>query len=87
MDEADPKIKSNQENVKTAATFFKNVNLNNLIAGTVAGASATVIFHPLELIKIRWQVYESISLKNLLIRKVGDDVIAANLPNRPKYLS
>lgn len=87
MDEADPKIKSNQENVKTAATFFKNVNLNNLIAGTVAGASATVIFHPLELIKIRWQVYESISLKNLLIRKVGNDVIAANLPNRPKYRS
>jgi solute carrier family 25 folate transporter 32 len=83
MDQSD----SNKKNVKT---FFGNVNPKTFIAGTVGGVSSTIIFHPLELIKIRWQVYESITLKNL-IKKDTLNLDRTNLsysPNyRPKYKS
>lgn len=53
-------------------------------AGTAGGAAATAIFHPLELIKIRWQVYESASLL-----KTGSSGSQATSPPvyRPKYKS
>jgi solute carrier family 25 folate transporter 32 len=85
MDQSD----SNKKNANTV-TFFGNVNPKTFISGTVAGVSSTIIFHPLELIKIRWQVYESITLKNLIKKETLhlDQKIISNSPvYRPKYRS
>lgn len=60
------------------------INWNQLAAGTLGGASATALFHPLELIKIRWQVYEAASL----LKKRSDDALHHHSPKyRPKYRS
>lgn len=59
------------------------INWNNLVAGTCGGAASTALFHPLELIKVRWQVYESASLLNKKQKQ-----LQSNTPSyRPKYRS
>lgn len=64
-----------------------NINWNNLIAGTAGGAVSTAVFHPLELIKVRWQVYEQASLKfkKRLISPEATNKLAPAY--RPKYKS
>lgn len=65
------------------------IDYKSLIAGTAGGAASTAVFHPLELIKIRWQVYENISLKQVLLKKeIQDEIKNTNAPKyRPKYRS
>lgn len=60
-----------------------NINWNNLIAGTAGGATSTAIFHPLELIKVRWQVYEAASLNRYKKPTTTINKIAPSY--RPKY--
>ena len=65
------------------------IDYTSLIAGTAGGAASTAVFHPLELIKIRWQVYENISFKQVLLKKdIQDGFKNASAPKyRPKYRS
>ena len=65
-----------------------SIDIRGLIAGTAAGVVSTAIFHPLELIKIRWQVYEAASLSNLLKSKANLEIKNNSAPEyRPKYKS
>ena len=57
----------------------------NFLAGMAGGAISTGIFHPFDLIKIRWQVYESASLKLSKSRPLK--VIADAPAYRPNYKS
>ncbi|CAF0711908.1 unnamed protein product [Brachionus calyciflorus] len=59
----------------------------SLIAGTAGGVASTAVFHPLELIKIRWQVYEAASLKKLkFLDNPSKDKLGQLAPSyRPKY--
>lgn len=75
-------VKKRDDEDKT--TTKKKLNWNNLIAGTCGGATATAIFHPLELIKVRWQVYEAASL---LKRPPSMATINHSPIYRPKYRS
>ena len=46
------------------------IDLNHLIAGSCAGLVSTTLLHPLDLVKVRWQVNEStkkVSLKDTLL--------------------
>ena len=45
------RVGSKQGNSK----WLKNVRIEHLIAGTAGGVSATLVLHPLDLIKIRFQ--------------------------------
>lgn len=65
-----------------SSSIFANVNWKNFVAGTAGGAAATALFHPLELIKIRWQVYEAASLLN-----TGKAEGSSSPVYRPKYKS
>jgi len=72
--------------MNTNNNLFSNVNWKNFAAGVAGGACSTALFHPLELIKIRWQVYESASLKKLKILSNSNPNSAA--PSyRPNYKS
>jgi len=72
-------------NAKTSST----IDIRGLIAGTAAGVVSTAIFHPLELIKIRWQVYEAATLSNILKTKTTNlELKNVSAPEyRPKYKS
>lgn len=71
-------------NVSPTSLFLENINWKNFAAGTAGGAFSTALFHPLDLIKIRWQVYENAPLKHLL--KVSTS--SSHAPDyRPKYKS
>lgn len=62
----------------------------SLVAGTAGGVVSTAIFHPLELIKIRWQVYEAASLTKKLKLFNKQPILTTNttIPTyRPKYTS
>lgn len=63
------------------------INWNNLVAGTCGGAASTALFHPLELIKVRWQVYEAASLlkRPPLTSTTSAELAAPSY--RPKYRS
>lgn len=64
------------------------IDWSSLVAGTAGGAVSTGVFHPLELIKIRWQVYEAASLKKLKFLDNPAKNLAAQTPAyRPKYKS
>jgi solute carrier family 25 folate transporter 32 len=73
---------------------IQNFEWKNFVAGMAGGAAATAIFHPLDLIKIRWQVYEAASLKLLNKNNTtnGNNItsqgFSTNAPvYRPKYKS
>jgi solute carrier family 25 folate transporter 32 len=75
---------------ESSGNLVSNIDWNQLIAGTVAGAAATAVFHPLELIKVRWQVYEEACIKQKLKLKTSplQTPTSANVPAyRPKYKS
>lgn len=61
---------------------FANVDWNNFVAGMTGGAVASAVFHPLELVKVRWIVYESATL----LKRTQLDVKQAP-KYRPKYRS
>ena len=69
-----------------SSSFVSSINWRNFLAGTVGGVVPTAIFHPLELIKIRWQVYESVSLRQLIHRQSAQTTTVAHSPKyRPPY--
>jgi solute carrier family 25 folate transporter 32 len=80
---------------ESSTKLMSNIDWNQLIAGTVAGAAATAVFHPLELIKVRWQVYEEACIKqklklttSQLTTSTGTSQTSSNVPAyRPKYKS
>lgn len=53
------RVGSKQGNSK----WLKNVRIEHLIAGTAGGVSATLVLHPLDLIKIRFQVNDGLSTR------------------------
>jgi len=55
-------------NKQNPNNLISNVNWTTFVAGVAGGAFSTALFHPLELIKIRWQVYEAASLKKQKIQ-------------------
>ncbi len=64
-------------------SLLANIDWKNFVAGTAGGAFSTALFHPLDLIKIRWQVYENAPIK---IIKITSSTLKA--PSyRPKYKS
>ena len=72
----------------TAPTVYFQLNWRQLVAGTAGGAVSTAIFHPLELIKIRWQVYEDAKLKLIRTPSVVSASPSSAVPDyRPKYRS
>lgn len=70
-----------------AYSMLANIDWKNFAAGTAGGAVSTALFHPLDLIKIRWQVYENASLK-LLRKSVTNNTVQSRAPEyRPNYKS
>jgi hypothetical protein len=61
--------------------FLANIDWKNFVAGTAGGAFSTALFHPLDLIKIRWQVYENAPIKLI---KITQSTLKAPA-YRPKY--
>lgn len=80
-------MSSRRDDTTRSAGLF--TNWRNLVAGTAGGAASTAIFHPLELIKIRWQVYEDAKLKLIRSSEIkGDLGVKNSVPSyRPKYKS
>lgn len=68
---------------RVAGTFLDNIDWKNFVAGTAGGAFSTALFHPLDLIKIRWQVYENATLK--LIKTTSKNTKVSI--DRPAYKS
>jgi solute carrier family 25 folate transporter 32 len=63
-------------------------NWQNLVAGMAGGAASTAVFHPLELIKIRWQVYEDAKMKLIRSKTLNTSTTSTVSPSyRPKYTS
>lgn len=74
-----------QQNTSPKEFFLlANIDWRSFVAGTAGGATSTALFHPLDLIKIRWQVYENASLK---LFKNPTSQIAKEIKsvNRPQY--
>lgn len=65
-------------------SLLANIDWKSFVAGTTGGATSTALFHPLDLIKIRWQVYENASLK-LFKNPTSQVVKDTKLVNRPQY--
>ena len=42
-------------NMRMNSEWIKHLRIEHLIAGTAGGVSATLVLHPLDLIKIRFQ--------------------------------
>jgi hypothetical protein len=67
------------------ANFKTNHLLNkeavNFISGISAGAISSVVLHPLELVKIRWQVYESMNKSKKITNAITAPVY------RPDYMN
>ena len=82
-------MKSNVSEPKSVRnnSFLSNINWKNFVAGTAGGVISTGIFHPLELIKIRWQVYEEASLFRFRQSQLKTSPNAAIPIYRPKYRS
>lgn len=72
--------------MSTSSSLLANIDWKNFAAGSAGGAVSTAIFHPLDLIKIRWQVYENASLK--ILKKNTTTSSNTTVPAyRPKYKS
>lgn len=67
-----------------SSSLSANIDWKNFAAGSAGGAFSTALFHPLDLIKIRWQVYENAPLKILKSNTVANTTVPAY---RPKYKS
>lgn len=70
--------------MSASSSLLANIDWKNFAAGSAGGAVSTAIFHPLDLIKIRWQVYENASLK---ILKSNTAISTTSPAYRPKYKS
>ena len=70
-------------------SLLANIDWKSFVAGTAGGATSTALFHPLDLIKIRWQVYEDASLKLFKspINKNIEQATAKTPVYRPQYKS
>jgi solute carrier family 25 (mitochondrial folate transporter), member 32 len=70
------------------ASALINIDWNNFLAGTAGGVVSTAVFHPLELIKVRWQVYENASLKRFIkANPTTSSTVTSAPPYRPSYRS
>ena len=71
----------------SSSVFLANIDWKNFVAGTAGGAFSTALFHPLDLVKIRWQVYENAPgkiLKSSII--ISTTTTISQAPTyRPKY--
>lgn len=84
------KSTTNKGSPLTSPKFYilDNIDWKNFVAGTAGGAISTAIFHPFDLVKIRWQVYENASLKNVLKKNPVVTTWSIKDPVwRPKYKS
>lgn len=67
-------------------SLLSNIDWKNLAAGTAGGAVSTLLFHPLDLLKIRWQVYENASFKLIKTNKTNSSQTSVHRPNYKSLL-
>lgn len=48
-------VSSNIGGMQSSSKWLKNVKVEHLVAGTTGGVAATLVLHPLDLIKVRFQ--------------------------------